>query len=55
MKVELITTGRFHHFHVTRQLHKFKSINEIYSSYLKFNKAMPYFKNDMDEKIKKIS
>ena len=55
MKVKLITIGRFHHFHVARQLHKFKSLDEIYSGYPKFNKVMLHFKNDMDAKIKKIS
>ena len=55
MKVKLITTGRFHHFHVAKQLHKFKSLNVIYFSYLKFNKVMLHFKNDIDAKIKKIS
>ena len=55
MKVKLIAPGRAHNFHLARQLHKFKILDEIYSGYPKFNKVMPHFKNDMDNKIKKIS
>jgi len=36
MKIKLITIGRFHHFHLARQLHKFKLLDEIYSGYPKF-------------------
>ena len=36
MKVKLITIGRFHYFHLARQLHKFKLLDEIYSGYPKF-------------------
>ena len=36
MKVKLITIGRFHHFHLARQLHKFKLLDEIYSGFPKF-------------------
>ena len=36
LKVKLITIGRFHHFHLARQLYKLKLLDEIYSGYPKF-------------------
>ena len=56
MKIKLITIGRFHLFHLARQLHKFKLLDEIYSGYPKFKlkdeygipkykiKTYPYYK-----------
>ena len=42
MKIKLITIGRFHHFHLARQLHKFKLLDEIYSGYPKFKLSDEY-------------
>jgi glycosyltransferase involved in cell wall biosynthesis len=35
-QVKLLTIGRFHHFHLARQLHKFNLLDEIYSAYPMF-------------------
>jgi len=42
MKVKLVTIGRFHHFHLARQLHRFNLLDEIYSSYPKFKLRNEY-------------
>lgn len=42
MKVKIITIGRFWHFHLARQLHKFKLLDEIYSGYPKFKLRNEY-------------
>ena len=42
MKIKLITIGRFWHFHLARQLHKFKLLDEIYSGYPKFKLINEY-------------
>ena len=36
LKVKLVTTGRFWHFHLARQLLKFNLLDEIYSGYPQF-------------------
>ena len=42
MKVKLIAPGRAHNFHLARQLHKFKILDEIYSGYPKFKLSNEY-------------
>ena len=56
MKIKILTNGRFHHFHLARQLHKRKVLDEIYSNYPRFKlkdefgipsdkiKTYPYYK-----------
>ena len=49
MKVNLITLGRFHHFHLARQMQRFKILNLIYSGYPKLA-----LKNEKDIPPQKI-
>tara|TARA_B100000787_G_scaffold169452_1_gene160670 strand:+ start:387 stop:1550 length:1164 start_codon:yes stop_codon:yes gene_type:complete len=56
MNIKILTNGRFHHFHLARQLHKRKVLDEIYSNYPRFKlknesgiprykiKTYPYYK-----------
>ena len=36
MKVTQITPGRFHHFHLARQLQKYDLLDSLYTGYPKF-------------------